>query len=116
MEQPETGHDEPHTPHGGQRLPRFAPTQQLLPLQVAPMGQTAVSWQTCGQTAGMLETQVLLEVEQTVLSAQSVSTEQPGWQRGWVGSLLQLAASGQSVFVTQPARQLFDPSGFGSQI
>ena len=62
----------------------------------------------------LVETQMF--DEQTVLSAQSVFTAHPGWQRGCVGSLLQLAPSGQSVFATQPARQLFEPSGLASQI
>ena len=110
--QPDGGHD-PQMPLGGQSVLRIASTQQFL-LQVPPIGHTAVSWHACVLQLALVETQMF--DEQTVLSAQSVFTAHPGWHRGCVGSLLQLAPSGQSVFETQPARQLFEPSGLASQI
>src|SRR5207244_6298644 len=116
--QPAAGPDAwhvPHTPFGGHRFPRLASTQQLL-VQVPPIEHTAVSWHVCVLQLAVVETQTCRFGSQVVLSAQSVFTAHPGWQRGCVGSLLQLAPSGQSVFATQPARQLFEPSGLASQI
>jgi len=110
--QPEAG-QLPQTPPGGQSVARLASTQQSF-TQVPPIGQTEVSWHACVLQAAVVETQV--SFAQTVLSAQSVFRAQPGWQRGWAGSSLQLAPRGQSVFEAQPARQLFEPSGLASQI
>ena len=102
------GHElEPHT------VGRLAATQQVL-LQLAPIGHTIVAWHVCAQLA-VLGAHV--PALQMVLSAQSVFCVQPGAQRGWLGSAaLQPEPSGQSALVTQPARQLFEPSGFGWQI
>ena len=109
--QPDAEHDG-HA-DGPQVVARGASTQQVL-LQVPPMGQTAVAWHTCVQLA-VLETQTPLV--QSVLSAQSEFRVQPGAQRGWFGSAaLQPEPSGQSELETQPARQLFELSGFAWQI
>jgi hypothetical protein len=115
MEHPEAVHEEAGHPECPQVVGRSAWTQQLL-LQVAPMEQTGVAWQTCVQSGVVvLDTQTLLL--QIVLSAQSEFCVQPGAQRGWFGSaVLQPEPSGQSALETQPARQLFEPSGFAWQI
>jgi hypothetical protein len=98
---------------GPQAVFRFAATQQLL-LQVAPMGQAAVSWQVCGHVAVPL---TQLPLEQMVFSGQSWFCWQPGEQRGWLGSaVLHPCVSGQSLAETHPGLQLFDPSGLGWQI
>ena len=112
MLQPVAGHA-PHSPLGGQSVDRLASTQQSF-TQVPPIAHTAVSWHACELQLAVAETHA--PFEQTVLSAQSAFCAQPGRQRGWVGSSLQLVPSGQSVFETHPGRQLFEPSGLGSQI
>jgi hypothetical protein len=82
--------------------------------QVAPMEQTGVAWHTCVQLAVLSTQKLLLQI---ALSAQSEFCVQPGAQRGWFGSVaLQPEPSGQSALETQPARQLFEPSGFLWQI
>src|SRR6185503_16397986 len=78
----------PQTPFSGQRVARVAATQQLL-MQVEPIAQTDVSWQVCVLQAAVLETQA--PPEQMVFSAQSTFWVHDGWQRGWLGSRLQLS-------------------------
>jgi hypothetical protein len=96
------------------RVPRFAPWQQLLPLHVAPMAHTDVSWQTCVHVP-LVETHA--PETHRVFSGQSLFCVHPGLQRGCAGSVvLHPAPSGQSALDTHPGWQLFDVSGFCWQI
>jgi hypothetical protein len=98
---------EPHT------IGKLAGTQQL-PMQVPPIGHTAVAWHACVQLAVPV---THAPEAQTMLSAQSELCVQPALQRGWFWSaVLQPEPSGQSALETQPAWQLFEPSGLAWQI
>ncbi len=80
-------------------------------MQLPPMGHTVLVWHACVQLP-YVETQT--PPEQMVLSAQSAFCVQPAAQRGCAAfvAVSQPCPSGQSEAVTQPAAQLFEPSGF----
>ena len=100
-------------PPSWQAAAKSAPTQQAL-VQVAPMGQAAVVWQVCAQLP-LVEEQARLT--QVVLSGQSAGWAQSAVQRGWLGSVVeQPCPMGQSEALTQPSRQLYEPSAFPAQI